>query len=540
MLDFDVSEMCRRSVAILGWLAIAASLMLGSPSASAFEIDTGSDVKIRWDTTLKYSVGVRVKDRADDLVSNPNGDDGDRNLNKRLISNRGDLLTEFDLKYQNVGLHASGAAWYDTVYNTSNSNDSPATTNNISAPYNEFTKGTQNLMGRKAELLDAFVFANGAMGDRQWNIRAGRHTLLWGESLLFPGNGIAYGQAPMDIIKLLGVPFTQAKELFMPVTQVSGQISVVNNLTLMAYYQLEWRKTRIPPAGSYLSDFDAIDKGGESLILGPGFAVPREGDMKGKDSGQWGVGTRVRVEAVSTDFGLYYIRFNDKNPQIYLHSVGVSGPPFVVPSSYQLVYGEDVSAVGASFSTVLGTANVAGEFSMRQNMPLANSSATFVPPGVVADNDKNPLYAVGKTIHGQLSSIYFLRQGALWQGGVFLGEVAWAHLSSITKNPDAFDTTRQKDAYGMRFILEPAYYQVFPGWDFTVPLGLGYNPRGKSVTDLKFNGGADQGGDFSIGVTATQRAVWRYSLSYTDYYGHSDTQTLKDRNFVSFAVQRTF
>jgi hypothetical protein len=381
------------------------------------------------------------------------------------------------------------------------------------------------------------------VGERQWNARAGRHTLLWGESLLMPGNGIAYGQAPIDVIKLLGVPFTQAKELFMPVTQISGQVSVVNNLTLMAYCQLEWRKTRIPPAGSYLSDFDAIDEGGESLILGPGFAVPREGDMKPKNTGQWGVGTRVRVEAVNTDFGLYYIRFHDKNPQIYLHSTLVvppQGTPFALPTNYQLVYGEDISAVGASFSTTLGSANVAGEFSMRQNMPLANSAATFVPPGVAADNDKNPLYAVGKTVHGQMSAIYFLRQGALWQGGTFLGEVAWAHLSSVTKNPSAFDTTRQRDAWGMRYILEPAYYQVFPGWDFTVPLGLGYNPRGKSVTDLKFNGGANEGGDFSIGLTATQLAVWKYTLSYTDYFGHSDTQTLKDRNFVSFAVQRTF
>jgi hypothetical protein len=266
--------------------------------------------------------------------------------------------------------------------------------------------------------------------------------------------------------------------------------------------------------------------------------------MKAKNSGQWGVGTRIRVEAVNTDFGLYYIRFHDKNPQIYLHSVPAPPPFFVRPTNYQLVYGEDISAVGASFSTTIGStgnsANVAGEFSMRQNMPLANSAATFVPPGVTADNDKNPLYAVGKTVHGQMSAIYFLRQGALWQGGTFLGEVAWAHLSSITKNPSAFDTTRQKDAYGMRFILEPAYYQVFSGWDFTVPLGLGYNPRGKSVTDLKFNGGADQGGDFSVGLTGTYLAVWKGSLSYTDYFGHSDTQTLKDRNFVSFAVQRTF
>ena len=531
-----------RSNVIGGGLAIlvATALMLTANVAQAFEIETGSDVKIRWDTTFKYSAAARVKERSDDLVSNPNSDDGDRNFHRGIISNRTDILSEFDLKYQNVGIHASGAAWYDTVYNRSNANDSPGTVNSTSVSPDEFTDATRDLMGRYAELLDAFVFANGAIGDRQWSIRAGRHTLLWGESLLIPGNGLAYGQAPVDVVKLLGVPFTQAKELFMPVTQVSGQIQLIKNLTLMAYYQLEWRKTRIPPAGSYLSDFDAIDKGGESLILGPGFAIRRAGDMKPNNYGQWGVGTRIRVEAVNTDFGLYYIRFDDKNPQIYVSLDGT-----FTPSSYQTVYGEGVSAVGASFSTTIGTANIAGEVSMRQDMPLAHSGAAaplvVLPiPGFQADNDKHPLYATGKTIHGQLSGIYFLRQGKLWQGGTFLGEVAWAHLASITKNPSAFDTTRQRDAYATRFILEPAYYQVFAGWDFTVPVGLGYNPRGKSVADLKFNGGADQGGDFSIGLTATYLAVWKSSLSYTDYFGHSDTQTLKDRNFVSFAVQRTF
>jgi hypothetical protein len=127
----------------------------------------------------------------------------------------------------------------------------------------------------------------------------------------------------------------------------------------------------------------------------------------------------------------------------------------------------------------------------------------------------------------------------IWQGGTFLGEIAWNRLSSISKNPSAFDSTRQRDAYGLRFILEPAYYQVLPSVDLTVPIVFGYNPRAKSSSDVKFNGGADQGGDVGIGISVTQSAVWKYTLKYTSYFGHSESQTSKDRDFIAFSVSRT-
>lgn len=537
------SNSSRIHKAIIGVISIAVSFLIIVPPLNAFEIDTGSDIKLRFDSTLKYSAAARVKQRSDGLVdaAHVNNDDGDRNFHRGIISNRFDILSELDVTYHDVGLHASGAAWYDTIYNTSNSNDSPGTVNSFSVPPNEFTKGTRNLMGRKVELLDAFIYANGNVSGHPWNVRVGRHTLLWGESLLFANNGISYGQAPLDFVKFLTVPGTQAKELFMPVTQVSAQIQPINNVTLMAFYQLEWRKSRLPPAGSYFSSVDLLDVGGERIF--PAFPAPvaffRGQDLEAKNSGQWGVGTRFRLAAVDADFGLYYLRFNDKNPNVYIApSGGAPSPPNFSLGQYSLVYGEDVQTMGASFSTVVGPANVAGEFSMRRNMPLV-STPQIVLPGGLADNDKNPLYAVGNTLHAQLSTIYFLPPTMIWQGGTFLGEIAWNRLSSITKNPSAFDSTRQRDVYGLRFILEPAYFQVLPAVDLTVPIVFGYNPRAKSSSDAKFNGGADQGGDVGIGISVTQNAVWKYTLKYTNYFGHEESQTSKDRNFIAFSVSRT-
>ncbi len=96
------------------------------PAAQAFEIDSGNpEVKIRWDTTAKYSAAARVKDASSTLKGSANFDDGDRNFDRGLISNRVDLLSELDVIYRGFGVRVSGAGWYDTVYNRSNDNDSP-------------------------------------------------------------------------------------------------------------------------------------------------------------------------------------------------------------------------------------------------------------------------------------------------------------------------------------------------------------------------------------------------------------------------------
>ena len=81
-----------------------------------------------WDNTVKYSAAWRVRDVDSNVADNSigpqaNTNDGDLNFDKGLISNRLDLLSEFDLRYKrNYGLRLSGAAWYDDVYNKSNDN----------------------------------------------------------------------------------------------------------------------------------------------------------------------------------------------------------------------------------------------------------------------------------------------------------------------------------------------------------------------------------------------------------------------------------
>ena len=172
-----------------------------------------------------------------------------------------DLLSEVDLSYQSVGLRVSGAAWYDHVYNQTNANDSPATANPLSVPNNKFTRDTRNLHGRKAELLDAFVFGRADFGEMSISGRLGKHTVLYGESLFFGANGVAGAQTAIDIVKALSVPSTPFKELLMPIPQVSGVLQLRPNLSVGAYYQFAWKRNRIPASGSYFSTLDVLDDG---------------------------------------------------------------------------------------------------------------------------------------------------------------------------------------------------------------------------------------------------------------------------------------
>ncbi|HMM54037.1 MAG TPA: DUF1302 domain-containing protein [Candidatus Desulfobacillus sp.] len=533
--------------------AAVSAVLLVSPSAHAFEFNTGSeDLKARWDNTVKYSAAWRLKNPSSTLTADVNQDDGNRSFRRGLISNRLDLLSEFDLLYKDVGFRASAAAWYDDVYNHSNDNDSPFTVNALSVGPRHFTKATEKLHGRKAELLDFFVFGKKELGDMLVTGRLGKHTLLYGESLFFGGNGIAVAQAPIDIVKALSVPNTQFKELMMPVQQMSGQLQITPRLSFGAYYQFRWEKDRLPGVGSYFSGADVLGAGAERFHLGiPMPYLLREHSMNARNSGQGGMQLRYRAESHDAEYGFYAVKYHHKDPILYMKF----GPflPSGQMGTYSLVYPEDIKAVGASATTNLGEWNLGAEASFRSNMPLVpRAGGIAVGPG--ADNHHNPAYPVGKTFHAQASLIALLHPTALWEGGTFLGEIAYNRRMSITRNAAALDPNVTRDAMALRFIFAPSYYQVIDGVDVSIPIGLGYGIFGRSsMINPGFS--VHKGGDLSIGVSADYRKAWKFGLNFTHYFGKADNfltpanspapvesykQNYKDRDFISFTLQTTF
>lgn len=547
-------------------ITVAVAALLAMQGAGATDIDTGNpDIKLRWDNTIKYSSAVRLKGRSAELVDTAAGvnvDDGDRNFDKGFISNRVDLLSELDLTYKSVGARLSGAGWYDFAYNRDTDNNSPFTYNALSVPNTRFTEATRKLHGRKAELLDAFVFTNTELGEVPITLRLGRHALVYGETLFYGMNGIAAAQQPIDVVKAQSVPNTLFKELIRPVGQLSGQIQLKSNLSVSAYYQYRWEANRLPSAGSYFSVADNIGAGVESLIFGAP-PTPRSiymGAVNAKNSGQGGMALKWTPEGSDIDLGFYAARYHDKSPQIVLSLVPTPAGPF--PATFRQFYHEGVLTYGVSASKTFGEFNVSAEASVRRNAPLSHAGSPdlygvvpvdFGGPASPSDNSGNPVYPVGRTAHFNLSTLASLAPNFVSAESSLAAELAWNRVTSVTKNANHLDPNASRDAWGMRLVYTPTYRQAMPGLDIDVPVGIGYTPKGRSAAfGPAF--GADKGGDISVGINGRYEDVWLVGANLTHYYGagaptvmlanggtvYTYKQALKDRDFLSLSIRRTF
>lgn len=555
------NPVARRVCAAMGIL-LGGVGVIGSAYAVGIETDN-PDLKMSWDNTFKYSAGWRVADVdskiADNSMTGPqvNTNDGDLNFKKgAMISSRVDWLSEFDLRYQkNFGLRISGAAWYDDVYNRSNDNAGflgGALVNSTSVPYNQFTDATRAIHGRKAEIQDAFVYGSFAPNDMNVNVKLGQFTQLYGESLFFGYNGIAGAQTPLDLARALSVPNSQFKEVAMPVKQLSAQVQINPGLSVGAYYQFQWKKNRLPGVGSYFSFADFTDAGGENILLG-GPSVHRGEDLKASDSGQGGA--QVKFKSGDTEYGFYVAQFHDKMPQFYARP-GVNPLGGADIGDYVMVYGEKIKTYGASFSTLLGETNVAGELSVRTNQPLMSVGNTSVLPGGTAFNgNDNPAYPVGDTLHLNMSAITVLGASPLWQGASFIGEFAYNQRMKITKNEAALDPMATQSASAIQLVFQPEYFQVLPGLDLQVPIGLSYGVSGRSsVAGVGSLMPSEGNGNISIGIKGDYKKTWQTSLNFTHYFGNGGSvikynapaPTLSydnfhgDRDFISLSIQRTF
>ncbi|RFO96705.1 hypothetical protein DIC66_11860 [Rhodoferax lacus] len=320
-------------------------------SAFAFEIEGDSDVKVRWDTSIKYTGAWRLGG-ADLWVANQNGaqpntDFGDLSFSSgQQINDRFDLSSSLDVSYKNFGLRVSGSAWNDSVYAKGSGNypSGAGRPPNYQAAFpgslagganNVYGPSAKNTMGQMSELQDAFVRGKFDLGEQSVSVRLGNHSLIYGESLFLGANGIAAAQGPADLVKALSLPNALFKDIAIPVNQLSATWALGDGLALEAYTQFEWKPLRVPAAGSYFSGGDFVGEGG-NLMLHPFGCVPalpgnnaacgapgypfnnstglatRGQDFNGSDSGQFGL--HLAFKAGDVDYGLYAARYDSKAP----------------------------------------------------------------------------------------------------------------------------------------------------------------------------------------------------------------------------------
>jgi len=529
--------------------AAAVALWAATLPVQAVELSSpDAELKLRWDNTLKLSTAARLKSvDASLVVGNPNADDGDRNFGKGLISQRLDLLSEFDARYKQFGLRVSAAGWYDATYNRRNDNDSPATAN--TSPSNQFSRVTRRMHGRDAEVLDAFVAVNDKVAELPFTLRAGQHAMTWGETLFFGANGLIGQMVPLDLIKAASVPNTQIKEFMRPVPMLSGQLQLTPEATLGAYYQLKWSPTLLPAAGSYFSSGEITQEGDEPWY----FVGAHLADKKAKNGGQGGL--QLRLRGSETDYGVYLLQSHSK----FYKPVVVIGPTFA-PIGYRLEYKENIKTFGLSASRSFGDISWAAELSTRRGQDLAssiNADLSAALGGAPSSSD-NPAYAVGNTLHLNTSVLWTLPRTPLFSEALLAAELAFNRVLRVTHNPvangqAALDPNATRDSLALRVSLEPTYRGVADGIDLSVPVGFGWAPGGsRSMALGPFATPVNATGDMSLGAQLSMYDKWYVGLNYTHYLGKAAQatdpatarftylQALKDRDFISLSVRASF
>lgn len=299
-----------------------AFLSVTAPFTRAFIFEYG-DLKGSFDTTLSIGGLTRLNDPDPQLygITNSfngvagqqrsvNADDGNLNYKTGLASFLVKANHDLQLDYQDTGIFVRGYYFTDTI-NTLQGRERTALSNEA-----------KRLVAGGGELLDAYFYYKPEIAGMPASFRIGQQVLSWGESTFFP-NGINSVNS-FDVAKLR-TPGSELKEALLPVNMFSASLSLTQNLTMEAFYLLDWNRTRVDPPGTFFSTNDFVAKGGEKVYLGFGAiadnaalgSITRATDIEPDSAGQYGVNFRVFADKLnSTEFGFYYMNYHSRLPAI--------------------------------------------------------------------------------------------------------------------------------------------------------------------------------------------------------------------------------
>ena len=291
-------------------------------------------------------------------------------------------------------------------------------------------------------------------------------------------------------------------------------MDLIPAVTLEAYYQYEWKKTELNGVGSFFSDRDFLGPGAQNFLIGlaENFVIPvsRTADEAASDSGQWGAALHWVTDG-GTDFGLYYVNAHNKSPAYQLNYNGL------IPEDYTIHYFEDIQGYAASFTTVLGNANIQGEISYKTDTP-------------VVDFDGNAVE--GDLISAQLGGSYVLEPTMLWDDASLTFELASANIDSHDSSELRYDD----HAAAVFLRLELAYLNIFSGLDLKVPI---FFQRGLDGNILE-SGMVEDATAFNITFKAVYLNNFTTQLGYSNFFDGGDNHLLTDRDNISLDLSYSF
>lgn len=413
---------------------LAAAILVAQSSAGlAAEFNFG-EAEISLQSNISAGASWRVEKQSDYIVNKVvTNNDGTKNYKKgdifsKVIKGSHDL----EIRYDNFGAFFRGKYWYDFELEGDDRLDD--SDNHDLAKFSGI------------ELLDAYVYGEFELGDVSLDARLGKQVLNWGESTFIQGGVNATN--PFDV-SAFRRPGATLKEALIPVNMASISLGLTGNLSLDAFYMLEFRETVIEGCGTYFSTNDYVGPGCGNIVARVG-DDGKEGtaddiiiskrqpsvDKPGAD-GQYGFALRYYAEELDTEFGLYHMNLHSRVPTVsgdkvildeqavtsailggltpadgnaYLQALqanaegiaqviaaagldgtfrgpaaGLNGVIPVTPMNYYVEYPEDIGISGFSFSTNAGGLAISGEISHKTNVPVQINDDQLITLGVTSD-----------------------------------------------------------------------------------------------------------------------------------------------------------
>lgn len=593
-------RLARRALA----LALGGVFALGASATRAATFET-EGVKGSFDSTISFGMQWRMSGTSCGIVGNDNGgcapttgtlgelvngpgqgatsnpdfnylqsDNGNLNYKKnQLISAALKGNHELALTF-NQGWSALGR--FSWLYD-------PATDRTERTPLSDDAK---NIAVHNITLLDLWVAKDFVIADRPGKVKVGNQVLSWGEDIFIYG-GINIIN-PIDLTRA-HKPGVQLKEIFRPAPMASFNFGATNNLSIEGFWQFRWNAFRFDPVGTPFSTGDVVGNGQQSAfipssvlgappgtvgdigtisngaiipagqrfsyadLLAAGTVVPTLPTQSPPNANQFGFAARYKADNANTEWGFYYLHYNDKIPYIgFVNDPSNTANPFGL--GYFLQYGKDRDLFGASVNGNIGGWAVGAELSYRPRdgvgidptVPLAGQYCAFCAPGTYSG------YVDSKKWQAHLTTIYLLGPsgdlGWLLRGlgaaeGTLLFEVAASYYPNLDfsgKFPYLLPNYElpTKFSSGTVFELGLVYPHVFgTPINLTPQIDIAYDISGISPNTIPFVKGR-------VAVTPSLNFEylnkWRASLTYTSFAGGAGNNLMRDRDYASFNVSYSF
>jgi len=214
-----------------------------------------------------------------------------------------------------------------------------------------YTKRSDNEVLRQAgsdlQMFDSYLYGSfDIWNDHKATVKIGRQSISWGESTtLVPGSINSANPLNVNNYHRVGM---QLEEVFTPINQAMISLEPIDNATINAFYQFEWKPTEAPTPGTYFSTIDggtantgttfnlsfgqaADDPDSLGVLLDNPLArlsnssanARRAPDREPTTWGQFGVSLKYYFENLGngTELGLYMMQYSSRLPIVSFESI---------------------------------------------------------------------------------------------------------------------------------------------------------------------------------------------------------------------------